>query len=143
MIRFVLIIFISVTLELSIGKFIAPIEGIIERSAEIEAGIVFELRTTRFPTNTSIITYSLGKRAEGKPKSSYFTTKFMNPLILGDRVVASHDENQQWTVPQNRTQTLTYPKNGIGANVTYVEIIVDQVINSLKLLVTNCLKLCK
>lgn len=51
-------------------------------------------------------------------------------LILGDRVVASHEENQQWTVPQNKTQTLTYPKNGIGANVTYVEIIVDQVIHS-------------
>lgn len=48
-------------------------------------------------------------------------------MHLGDRLVASASSNQQWSVSQNVTQKLNYPRTGVGAIITYVEIIVDQV----------------
>lgn len=48
-------------------------------------------------------------------------------LLLGDHIIASTSQSQQWAASQNVTQNLTYPKAGVGAVITYVEIIVDQV----------------
>lgn len=55
-----------------------------------------------------------------------FTNRILES-ILGDHVIASNSQTQQWTAAQNVTQSLTYPKTGVGAVITYVEIIVDQV----------------
>lgn len=64
---------------------------------------------TTTTTTTTTITYRLGTR------------------VSGDRVIASSSSSQQWSVVQNITQNLTYPRSGIGAIITYVEIVVDQV----------------
>lgn len=58
------------------------------------------------------ITYNLGKR------------------VAGDRIIASNSVVQQWTTPQNVSQTLTYPRIGVGSVITYVEVIVEQVKHS-------------
>lgn len=58
------------------------------------------------------ITYNLGKR------------------VAGDRIIASNSVIQQWTTPQNVSQTLTYPRVGVGSVITYVEVIVEQVKHS-------------
>lgn len=48
--------------------------------------------------------------------------------VGGDRVVASNVGNQSWGVAQDVALTLAYPANGVGAIVSYIEIIVNQVI---------------
>lgn len=48
-------------------------------------------------------------------------------MHTGDRLVASSVQNEQWSVVQNITQKLTYPRVGIGSIITYIEIIIDQV----------------
>lgn len=65
--------------------------------------------TTGSVAATTTITYRLGNR------------------VSGDRVIASTSAGQQWAVAQNITQNLVYPRAGVGAIITYVEIIVDQV----------------
>lgn len=48
-------------------------------------------------------------------------------LMSGDRLVSANSQNQQWNLPQNITQSIIYPKNGVGAVITFIQIIVDQV----------------
>lgn len=48
-------------------------------------------------------------------------------LLSGDRLVASNSQSQQWGSVQDVTLTLTYPRYGSGAIVSYVNISVDQV----------------
>ncbi|XP_031627889.1 uncharacterized protein LOC116343792 [Contarinia nasturtii] len=56
----------------------------------------------------STITYVLGKR------------------VNGDRLVASGSQNEQWSVAQNISQKLTYPRVGIGSIITFVQITIAQ-----------------
>ncbi|XP_055298550.1 uncharacterized protein LOC129566535, partial [Sitodiplosis mosellana] len=67
----------------------------------------FQPRITT-PSTRVTITYKLGKR------------------VSGDRLVSSGTQNQQWTLPQNISQSLIYPRNGVGAIVTYIEVVVEQ-----------------
>lgn len=50
-------------------------------------------------------------------------------MIPGDRLVANLSERNQWSQPQDVTFTLTYPKTGLGAVITYVQIDVNQSTN--------------
>lgn len=47
--------------------------------------------------------------------------------ISGDRFLAADQGSQSWSSPQDVQLNLNYPKSGIGAIVTFIEIIVDQV----------------
>lgn len=42
-------------------------------------------------------------------------------------MVATATASQQWSTVQDVTLTLTYPRTGTGAVVSYVEVLVDQV----------------
>lgn len=53
-----------------------------------------------------------------------------NLLISGDRIVASNSVSQQWTSAQNVSQTLIYPRAGVGSVITYVEVIVEKVVSN-------------
>lgn len=82
------------------------------------------------PSARVTITYTLGRRISGKEqlkqrRSDLSMGIFI--LILGDRLVSSGSQNQQWNFRQNVTQSLIYPRTGSGAVITYVEIVVDQV----------------
>lgn len=48
-------------------------------------------------------------------------------LFSDDRLVASGGQNQTWASPHNANIELTYPSQGYGAAVTYVAIVVNQV----------------
>lgn len=48
-------------------------------------------------------------------------------MLSGDRLVASNSQSQQWGSVQDVTLTLTYPRFGTGAIVSYVDISVNQV----------------
>lgn len=48
-------------------------------------------------------------------------------VCIGDVLVAQGAKNQSWNQLQNVNITLTYPGQGLGAQVTYVIIQVDQV----------------
>lgn len=56
-----------------------------------------------------------------------YTILFLHFEILGDRILATDHAQQQWGTPQDVTKNLYYPAQGIGAVITYLEIIVDQV----------------
>lgn len=47
----------------------------------------------------------------------------------GDRLLGENEAKKQWTTPQDVQLTLSYPNDGIGAVITYLEVIVDQVIS--------------
>lgn len=49
----------------------------------------------------------------------------------GDRLVGKAARKQTWSTKQNVKIQLTYPSRGVGAMVTYVHIVVNQVINQL------------
>lgn len=53
-----------------------------------------------------------------------------NLLISGDRIVASNSVSQQWTSAQNVSQTLSYPRAGVGSVITYVEVIIEKVVTN-------------
>lgn len=55
-----------------------------------------------------------------------YLISFFNPS--GDRLVASGGQNQTYASPHNVQIQLTYPSQGYGAQVTYVAIVVNQVI---------------
>lgn len=46
--------------------------------------------------------------------------------IKGDRILATDSASQQWQKPQDVRLNLNYPQSGIGAVITYLEVIVDQ-----------------
>lgn len=66
------------------------------------------------------------------PNSCQFLNIFLILFPLGDRLVASAFESRQWPVAQNVTLNLTYPRAGVGYNISYVEIYVTQVLISIK-----------
>lgn len=47
--------------------------------------------------------------------------------MRGDRLVGTATKNQSWPRPQNVSIQLTYPSQGVGAMVTYVYIVINQV----------------
>lgn len=51
----------------------------------------------------------------------------MECLALGDRVVGTASGSQSWGSPQDVKLTLQYPKSGVGAVVTFIQIPVEQV----------------
>lgn len=53
-----------------------------------------------------------------------------NKSPLGDNLVGHGAKNQTWPIQQNVGVTLTYPASGLGKQVTYVAIQVDQVSSS-------------
>lgn len=63
-------------------------------------------------------------------KKKNFCFKFWkySSINLGDRLVATANQSQNWSSPQNVNLTLSYPKTGIGATVSHVLIYVEQVI---------------
>lgn len=48
-------------------------------------------------------------------------------FMLGDRQVVKGSENHQWEILNNFCKRETYPDDGNGANITYVEITTFQV----------------
>lgn len=50
-------------------------------------------------------------------------------ILTGDRLVAHGAQKQSWPQPHNVATTLSYPSNGVGAQVTYVAIQVNQSTN--------------
>lgn len=48
--------------------------------------------------------------------------------IAGDNLVAHDAKNQTWPTQQNVAVTLTYPTSGMGKQITFVAILVDQVL---------------
>ncbi|XP_055296746.1 uncharacterized protein LOC129565661 [Sitodiplosis mosellana] len=71
---------------------------------------------------------TLELKSEENEKERKFYIKFSNEneCYPGDRVIATNSQNQQWTVAQNVTQNITYPRSGVGAVITYIEIVVNQ-----------------
>lgn len=49
-------------------------------------------------------------------------------MFSGDRLLATLSVNEQWNAAQNVSHTLTYPRIGVGSVLTYVEVIVEQVL---------------
>lgn len=54
-----------------------------------------------------------------------FYLKFFD-WLLGDRLLGSDSQVQQWTTAQNVTQTISYPKTGVGSIISYIEVVVEQ-----------------
>lgn len=50
---------------------------------------------------------------------------------IGDHLLASQQESQQWSQTRDVNTNLHYPQNGIGAVITYLEVICEQVISSI------------
>lgn len=48
-------------------------------------------------------------------------------MIAGDTLVGTSGENNSWSQPRDVVFKLSYPANGTGAIVTYVQIDVNQV----------------
>lgn len=91
-----------------------------------------------------IITYTLGARLPGLSDAPFsrpscvhansrlcakpiLNTIFTFCIFVGDQLVAHSGHNQTWPSPQNVATTLSYPAQGVGAQVTYVAIQVNQV----------------
>lgn len=55
--------------------------------------------------------------------------KLHHVWIPGDRLVGTGQAGQQWARPQNVRTNLFYPTNGIGAVLTYLEVLVNQSTN--------------
>jgi len=53
--------------------------------------------------------------------------------FAGDRLLASDSNRQNWSTLQDVKLNLNYPPSGIGPVITYLEVIVDQVILELGL----------
>lgn len=49
--------------------------------------------------------------------------------VAGDRLVSTKQENKSWPTMQDVTLSLSYPQSGVGAIVTYVQVIVKQSTN--------------
>lgn len=47
--------------------------------------------------------------------------------ISGDRLLATASGSQSWSTAQDVTQTLSYPKSGVGSVVTAILVRVEQV----------------
>lgn len=47
-------------------------------------------------------------------------------LFTGDRLVSTQTDGKQWPTLQDVTLSLAYPQSGVGAVVTYVQVIVKQ-----------------
>lgn len=59
-----------------------------------------------------------------------FVNQFnFNVKTPGDRLLTTASASQRWNRAQNVKQNLRYPKSGMGAVVTYVEIVVNQSTN--------------
>lgn len=56
-----------------------------------------------------------------------FFSSNQNKIFSADRLVASGGQNQSWPQPHNVQILLSYPPQGIGANVSYVAVVVEQV----------------
>lgn len=50
--------------------------------------------------------------------------------IAGDSLVSTNSESKQWPRLQDVTMNLSYPASGVGAVITYVQVIVNQSSNS-------------
>lgn len=80
----------------------------------------------------SQIRYTLGRRVSGEWK--YFTLTWLRYQFffirapIGDKLVAVNSASQSWPTLQDVKLTLTYPRTGTGAVVSYVEVLVEQVI---------------
>ncbi|XP_055298549.1 uncharacterized protein LOC129566534 [Sitodiplosis mosellana] len=70
--------------------------------------------------------FSLQPRADIVTAPKYKFTYTRGVRIPGDRLVASAFESRKWPVAQNVTLNLTYPRAGVGSNISYVEIYVTQ-----------------
>uniref|UniRef100_A0A023EG78 Putative secreted salivary protein n=1 Tax=Aedes albopictus TaxID=7160 RepID=A0A023EG78_AEDAL len=46
--------------------------------------------------------------------------------VAGDRLVSTQTDGKQWPTLQDVTLSLAYPQSGVGAVVTYVQVIVKQ-----------------
>ncbi|EAT33832.1 AAEL013895-PA [Aedes aegypti] len=46
--------------------------------------------------------------------------------VVGDRLVSTKSDSKQWPTLQDVTLSLAYPQSGVGAVVTYVQVIVKQ-----------------
>ncbi|XP_065072898.1 uncharacterized protein LOC135697195 [Ochlerotatus camptorhynchus] len=49
--------------------------------------------------------------------------------VAGDRLVSTKADNKSWPSVQDVTLSLSYPQSGVGAVVTYVQVIVMQTTN--------------
>lgn len=89
---------------------------------------------------SAMLTYRLGKRIAGK--SEFEQNNFPNfwqfciisfrniwiPIWMpGDRPITNASASQSFSKAQNVKTNLNYPKNGMGAVITYIEIAVTQV----------------
>lgn len=46
--------------------------------------------------------------------------------ITGDSLVSTNSDSKQWPTLQDVTMNLSYPASGVGAIITYVQVIVNQ-----------------
>lgn len=77
-------------------------------------------------------TYRIGFRIAGK-KLRLIKNYSMNLIeslciLSGDRLLAQDQAQQSWVTPQDVNVNLSYPQRGIGAVITYLEVVVDQVL---------------
>lgn len=47
--------------------------------------------------------------------------------ISGDRLQATDSDEKHWNTPQNAKITFNYPKSGVGAVITFIQLLVEQV----------------
>lgn len=93
----------------------------------------------RDPSAKGLVTYKDGERVEGewlRRVSTYFGSFHQNRRMpnleffhfeLGDRLVAWGSDRIEYSGVRNVTFTLTYPRGGIGAIISYYEVLVDMV----------------
>lgn len=139
--------FLIILVACVVGGLAAPAENVAKSDAEIEFITVKNLTEyihssklnfnilplKRDSSNLIQIRYTLGNRISGKLLINHhsFETKkkkgHVIKLFLGDRILTINSDNQQWAQARDVELTLTYPRSGIGSVVSYVDILVDQV----------------
>ncbi|XP_059617152.1 uncharacterized protein LOC132262046 [Phlebotomus argentipes] len=60
------------------------------------------------------------------PRAILYT---LGSRVPKDRLVANARDSTSWATPQNVQLVLNYPTNGVGANVSYVSVLVNQTSN--------------
>lgn len=48
-------------------------------------------------------------------------------IFPGDRLVGTTSNSQTWATPQDVALTINYPRSGVGAIVSFIEVVVTQV----------------
>lgn len=78
------------------------------------------------------IRYTLGSRVSGECKKFFRLKKKKEKEIFfllesGDRLVGDTSNSQSWSSPQDVVLTINYPRTGVGAVISFVQVIVGQV----------------